>query len=303
MKLRFYIIEDDPAARRMLERILQESDVGTVIGQAADGAHVHFEDLEGADVILIDLLMPGRDGIETIRELKEQGFRGRFIMISQVENKDMVADAYQNGIDTFIHKPINRLEVLSVIRRVAEHVTLEHSLATIKRTLTLIDDHGTHSYEREKSIEQTAAPILSQLGIAGESGARDLLQIMQVLDTLSANKRVTSSTIPLKDLYVEVLLRTHGELDEARLQREVRAMEQRIRRTVLQALGHLASLGLTDYTNPIFEHYAPRLFDFQEVRQRMQEIEEGEKNTRCRIQIRKFLFALFEEVQTAKRGR
>ncbi|MCO6722965.1 DNA-binding domain-containing protein, partial [Streptomyces sp. Vc714c-19] len=77
--------------------------------------------------------------------------------------------------------------------------------------------------------------------------------------------------LQLKELYTQILTKLHGNLDEQALTKEVRAMEQRIRRMVLQAFTHLSSLGLTDYANPTFEHFAPRLFDFQEIRQRMQE--------------------------------
>ncbi|HEU4964111.1 MAG TPA: DNA-binding domain-containing protein, partial [Bacilli bacterium] len=66
---------------------------------------------------------------------------------------------------------------------------------------------------------------------------------------------------------------------------------------VLQALSHLASIGLTDYTNPTFEHFAPRLFDFQEVRLRMNEVQAGEKATKSRLNIKKFLSALYSEAK------
>ena len=55
-------------------------------------------------------------------------------------------------------------------------------------------------------------------------------------------------------------------------------MEQRIRRTILTAMNNLASLGSIDYTNPEFEYYAPRYFDFQEIRNQMIQIQEGRKN-------------------------
>jgi two-component system, response regulator YcbB len=89
----------------------------------------------------------------------------------------------------------------------------------------------------------------------------------------------------------------HGHKDENSLQKELRAMEQRIRRMVFQAFTNLSSLGLTDYTNPTFEHFAPRLFDFEEVRLRMQELKSGEKTTNCRISVRKFLSAFYMEVK------
>lgn len=296
--MKFFLIEDDPATRRMLERILEDGGLGEVIGAAASGLHVTAEDVRQADIVLIDLLMPGKDGIETIRDLRLQGYNGRFVMISQVENKEMVGEAYQSGVDMFIHKPVNRLEVLAVVKRVAEHVKLEQSLTTIRRSLSLLDSPagGGHklSAPPAKSFADHAHDMLNILGIAGESGSGDLLKILHYLHRQEGRWR----EIPvLKDLYQAVLIGEDPALSDEQALREIKAMEQRLRRTVLQALGHIASIGLTDYANPTFEQYAPRLFDFQDVRTRMQEIQDGEKTTRCRLNIKKFLTALYTEVK------
>ena len=50
------------------------------------------------------------------------------------------------------------------------------------------------------------------------------------------------------------------------IKKESKSIEQRIRRTILAAINNLASLGSIDYTNPEFEYYAPRYFEFQEIR-------------------------------------
>ncbi|WP_018132619.1 response regulator [Effusibacillus pohliae] len=298
MRLRFFLIEDDPVTRKMLERIIAESGLGEVVGQAQDGLHVSIDHLYHVDVVLIDLLMPGRDGIETIKTLREEGFEGRFIMISQVENKEMVGEAYLQGVDTFIHKPVNRLEVLAVLRRVADHLSLASSLNSIRQSLRMLDEKAQEPPQMEPSppLERKVRHLLLQLGIAGEAGAPDLLLIMRWLSQEEQNGRPLRDLPQLKELYLSVLRMSQTQ-NEQELQKEARAMEQRIRRTVLQAFSHLASIGLTDYANPIFEHFAPRLFDFQEVRLRMQEIENGEKNTRCRINVRKFLAAFYMEVK------
>lgn len=286
--MNFYLIEDDPATRRMLTRILEDSELGEVIGTANSGDEVTIEEVRQAEIVLIDLLMPGKDGIQTIQDLQSQGYEGRFVMISQVENKEMVGEAYQNGVDTFIQKPINRLEVHAVVKRVAEHLKLQQSLTTIRRSLSVLDSQagGGRPSTSSKPFETHAYDILTTLGIAGESGAGDILKILHYLH--QQEDRWWEVPV-LKDLYQAVLTGDDP--------REIKAMEQRLRRTVLQALGHIASIGLTDYANPTFEQYAPRLFDFQDVRLRMKEIQEGEKNTRCRLNIKKFLTALYTEVQ------
>lgn len=299
MPLRFYLIEDDVVTCRMLERIISDSGLGNVMGQAHDGLQVKAEDLRNVDVVLIDLLLPGRDGIETIKALREDGFIGRFIMISQVENKEMIGEAYLQGVDTFIQKPVNRLEIVSVLKRVADHIALAASLNSIRKSLRILEEAEPISYRQktDDGLGKKIHNLLLELGIIGEAGAPDILLIMKWLIREEEAGSTFRELPPLKELYAHVVSHSQQTQSDVVLQREIRAMEQRIRRTVLQALSNLASLGVTDYINPTFEYYAPRLFDFQEVRIRMHEIEEGEKNTKCRIAVRKFLSAFYIEVR------
>ena len=127
--MRIYIIEDDITVISILEDIVEQNDLGTVCGDTADAP----PDLEGIlaadpDLILVDLLMPGKDGIQVVRELKEGGSRAKFIMISQVSAKEMVARAYSAGVDFFISKPINSVEVGSVITKVGRLLTMDRTM-------------------------------------------------------------------------------------------------------------------------------------------------------------------------------
>lgn len=294
--MRFFLIEDDAVVRKMLEKVIHESGLGEVVGQAEDGLHVSIDQLYGVDVVLIDLLMPGLDGIQTIKKLRAQGFTGPFVMISQVENKEMIGQAYLHGIDTYIHKPINRYEVVSVLKRVADYLSVASSLDSIRRLVqTLENTKQPTATNHEPTLEQKARQLLLVLGIAGEAGTADLLAIIRWLFEQEQQGRSIHDLPPLKELYAQTLQWVYKE--EPLVQKEIRAMEQRIRRMVLQAFTHLSSLGLADYTNPTFEHFAPRLFDFEEIRLRMQELEAGEKATKCRINVKKFLTAFYMEIK------
>ncbi len=84
------------------------------------------------DLVLVDLLMPGRDGIQLVRELKELGSRAKFVMISQVSAKELIAKAYQAGVEFFIQKPINLIEVRQVVGNVIRQMENERALHTIQ---------------------------------------------------------------------------------------------------------------------------------------------------------------------------
>ncbi|MBM7600923.1 two-component system response regulator YcbB [Virgibacillus halotolerans] len=287
--MRYFIVDDDTASRKMLEQIITEGELGMVIGEAKNGVKSLSLILSThPDVVLIDFLMPELDGIETIEKLRTEGFQGQFIMISQVVNKEMVGEAYEKGVEFFIHKPINRVEVYSILRKTAEQLRLKDSLKTIRESLAYIDTAKTT--ERQRSVKEIVLSILNDMGIIG-AGSDDIVLMIEML--MNRSERVAQLP-PLKDLYEAVARQSEA----ANINKESKAIEQRIRRTILTAVNNLASLGTIDYTNPEFEYYAPRYFDFQEIRNQMKYIQEGSSGpTKVKINIKKFLQVLYLETE------
>lgn len=87
--------------------------------------------------------------------------------------------------------------------------------------------------------------------------------------------------------------------DEAAIDKEEKAIEQRLRRTVYQAMLNVASLGAEDFGNSAFESYNLRYFDPAEIRSLMRALEAEERPAigRCRVNTRKFLYALWLDAQ------
>ncbi|AJY77926.1 histidine kinase [Paenibacillus beijingensis] len=286
----FCIVDDDAASRRMLENIIEDSGIGKVTGVASggvEGAEVIF--YLKPDVVLIDLLMPDQDGIETIAQLNQRGFIGKYVMISQIENKEMVARAYQQGIEYFIQKPINRVEVEAVLRKVCERWKLDRYISEIKMSFAKLDmiQEQPPEPEQKKDVRDIVNVILMDMGIVGETGSKDILFMMEYLI------KEKGTFLPLKELY-EVAAQSYKSVPNE-IQKESRAIEQRIRRTVMVALTNLASIGLTDYSNPKFEYYAPLYFDFQDVRLKMKEMEDEDQTGKGKVNIKKFLQVLYFE--------
>ena len=131
--MRIYIAEDDPSVIGVLEDILESSALGRVCGASEEGAPDPERIMAlDPDLVLVDLLMPGRDGIQLVRELKELGSRAKFVMISQVSAKELIAKAYQAGVEFFIQKPINLIEVRQVVGNVIRQMENERALHTIQ---------------------------------------------------------------------------------------------------------------------------------------------------------------------------
>lgn len=287
--MRYFIVDDDRASRVMLANIIEESQLGTVIGEASNGYEAIPQILvTQPDFVLIDLLMPKLDGIATIEKLRENLFEGNFIMISQVVNKEMVATAYEMGIEFFIHKPINRIEVEMVLRKTEEQYRLKSSIYAIRQSLSNFETPNMH--QSKKSTRDHVQSILNDMGIIGEVGSEDIIKIVELL---MINRQKNTPLPPLKELYERVAELTKTTPDE--VMKESKSIEQRIRRTILAAMINLANLGIVDYTNSEFEYYAPRYFEFTEIRKLMNQIKNNE-DRKVKVNIKKFIQVLFADI-------
>ena len=273
----------------MLAKIITEGGLGIVIGEAESGKKsLPFILSTQPDFVLIDFLMPELDGIETIEQLQNEGFRGQFIMISQVVNKEMVGEAYERGVEFFIHKPINRIEVSSILKKTAEQLQLKNSLLQIRESLANIGP--STKIQPQRNVKENVLSILNGMGIVGEAGSNDIVSMIEIL---MENGNYNAQFPSLKELYVAVAKKMEAE----NVEKESKAIEQRIRRTIIVAVNNLASLGSIDYTSPEFEYYAPRYFDFGEIRSRMKQIQENDDTPiRVKVNSRKFLQMLYREV-------
>lgn len=292
--LSFGIVDDDAASVRMLQNIIEKSWLGEVVVTAENGCEGEKAVLgANPDVLLIDLLMPDQDGIETITQLKQKGYDGKCVMISQIENKEMIGKAYRAGIEFYIRKPINRIEVEAVLSKVNEHWKIGRYLNEIKASMAKLINLNSNleSGRKKQPVREIVLPVLRDMGIVGELGSSDMMKMMEHL----VHHRQSESLPPLKELY-EAVACPHR--DPAR---EAKAVEQRIRRAVMSAAANLASMGLADYSNPKFEHYAPLYFDFQDIRLKMKEIDGKLQPGKGKVNIKKFLQVLYLEVLDHRR--
>lgn len=271
--MKIFIIEDDISVIGVLEDIVEGSGLGSLCGDTGDGPPDLDQILSlDPDLILIDLLMPGKDGIQIVRELKERGCGAKFIMISQVSAKEMIAKAYTAGVEFFIQKPINLIEVRQVISNVKSQIENEQALKTIQSVFAGREAPASRP-DPAQLRRRKLTHILSQLGMAGEKGSKDIIDLCLILLEEGGNVSQTG---------VSALC--------ARLPGPPKSTEQRIRRAVERGLGHVASLGLEDYNNEYFLRYATRLFPFHEVRAEMA-FQQG-KGPRGKASLKKFLDGL-----------
>ncbi len=113
------IVDDHPVVRQGLRVLLDVHDGIEVTGEAADGAEALAMAAERApDVILLDLKLPGLDGIAVLRELRARGTTSRVLILTSGNDPTQVSLALRSGASGFLYKDVDPDALVRAIRAV-----------------------------------------------------------------------------------------------------------------------------------------------------------------------------------------
>ncbi|OOM80608.1 transcriptional regulatory protein CitB [Clostridium puniceum] len=283
MEITFIIIDDDIAICKILEQTIKNNQLGKVISILTTGKEAQDIIVElNPDIVLIDLLLPEVDGIEIVKNTVNNGYNGKIIMLSQVEEVEMISNAYKSGILFYLNKPINMIETVSVISNVKKQVELEKSISMIK-SVVLQEKVKDAKKEVKYSLEEKLIQIFSDINIVGTAGVDELKLV--ILEIINKKQMNPSRPYQLKEIYMEVSKRLYG--DSLALI-NFRSMEQRIRRTINKAMTSVADLGINDTENIIYKEYASSLFEIKQVEQEMKYLKNS-SGSQGKINTKKFI--------------
>lgn len=274
--MNFYLIDDDKSIRNILKLIIANRKLGTVCGSTGN-AQDALEDLPvlTPDIVIADLLMPEIDGITLVRQMHSLLPDTAFIMLSQVSSKDMIASAYEAGVEFFIQKPINSIEVESVIQKTKESLSMRRTMLKMQNIFfTGMQPDPPACPAVSSQASSALCNILQRLGIIGILGSKDIITVVEYLN-----------------IHHESLDRLSLHELCGRFSDSPKSMEQRIRRAAMAGLVNLAHLGLDDYSNETFTEYAGTLYHFEQVRKEMDFIR-GKSDKHGNVKIKNFLTAL-----------
>ena len=116
--MKVLIADDDHVYRSFIRRLLARDTDVDVVGEATDGEQaVSLSERLKPDVVLMDLDMPGVDGLEATRRLKEGGGTTRVIMVSNLADEACRQAAARCGADGFFLKSAEISHLMSAIRQ------------------------------------------------------------------------------------------------------------------------------------------------------------------------------------------
>lgn len=122
MKIRFAVVDDAAFLREILKNIVTSVD-GICVGEASNGDEaILLVKATLPDLIFLDMVMPGRNGIETAKSIKEVLPDTKIIGCSTIDDAELVQEAMSAGFDDYITKPFTRDQVLDAIKKLMPKV-------------------------------------------------------------------------------------------------------------------------------------------------------------------------------------
>ena len=117
--IRVLIADDHPVVRQGLRTFLGIQDDIEVVGEAEDGASaVTLAESLDPDIVLMDLKMPGADGLAALTELRARGVKARVLVLTSVTERGHVLPAVQAGAAGYLYKDVDPQALVQAIRAV-----------------------------------------------------------------------------------------------------------------------------------------------------------------------------------------
>jgi len=177
--MRVLIVDDERNIRLALRDILEDD--GLSVDEAADGAAA-LEQMEKsrADAVLLDVKLPGRDGVAILKDIKKRWPKTEVVMISGHSDIETAVGALKSGAYDFLEKPLSLPKVRVVMGHVAEKLDLWKRAQEVSKGHFQEMIGSSPALEHVRSIIDRVAATNSTVLITGESGSGKELVAQQI---------------------------------------------------------------------------------------------------------------------------
>lgn len=199
MTIRVVLVDDQALIRAGFRAIIDSAPDLEVVGEADDGLDALDTIRDSrADVVLMDIRMPGQDGIETTRAIgRDEALAGvRVIVLTTFELDEYVVSALAAGASGFLDKGVDPDVLLDAIRVVAAGDALLTPNAT-RALLASIDAGRTSMPVDEGALEHLTAREREVVGLVGQGLSNEEIAERLYLSPLTAKTHVSRAMIKL----------------------------------------------------------------------------------------------------------
>ena len=165
------ILDDEPVLQDVLGTLLRRE--GFQVVQATTAAEaLRLAEEHDLDLVLLDLMLPDRPGLEVLKDLKARDPELMVVVITAYSSVETAIGAMRQGAFHYIPKPFKNQEVVLTVRKALEQRRLRKEILDIKGKVEGIKNLVSRSQELERVLElvRRAAPSRSNILLTGESG-------------------------------------------------------------------------------------------------------------------------------------
>jgi DNA-binding NtrC family response regulator len=168
------VVDDDPTQRRLIQAVLERE--GLAVAHAENGEAAIDRLVGGAatDVIMLDLVMPGLGGVETLKEIRSRGFPQPVIVLTASGGVDTVVQAMRAGAQDFFVKPASPERIMVSIRNALQMDDLKGEVDRLKKKAS-----GRITFNELIG----AGPAMAQVKRLGERAAKSSIPILILGDS------------------------------------------------------------------------------------------------------------------------
>jgi DNA-binding NtrC family response regulator len=169
------VVDDEPGMRHFLERTLQPR-VGHVASAASAEDAAELLRRHRFDLVVLDIALPGKSGLQWLRELREAGIGSEVVLITAFADLDTAIEALRAGASDFILKPFRVTQVLNALKHSLERARLKRENWVLRRALRQRTPPADGLVGRSQAISglrqtlQRVAAAGSTVLLTGESG-------------------------------------------------------------------------------------------------------------------------------------
>lgn len=201
------LVDDHPLMRRGIRQLLELESDFRIVGEASNGdeALLTVGDLQ-PDLILLDNNMPQLNGIETLKRLRQNGYRGIILMFTVSDAEHEVRDAMRHGADGYLLKDMEPDLLIGQIREALHGVIVVSPALTRVLAQALRTPTPTQEFEltdRERQVLKSIASGNSNKMIAQKLGITEgtvKVHVKNLLHKLGLRSRVEAAVWALEHM-------------------------------------------------------------------------------------------------------
>ncbi len=241
------VVDDEAGNLTSLNKIFQREGMRVFAAESAKQAlelarrhHIH--------VVLTDLMMPGTNGVELLRALKELTPDTEVVLMTAYGTVETAVQAMREGAYDFVEKPLKRMTIVKSVRKAAERQSLVRENRSLREELKLLTSREivgqSAALRRVLDVATQAAPSSATVLVLGESGTGKEL-IARYIHGKSARAAgpfvaVNCAAIPESILEAELFGHERGAFTGATARREGRFAKARGGTLFLDEIGELS---------------------------------------------------------------